>query len=163
MIQPFVKVSQNVSEDFMQGQLSQGSLAFQTTTGQLVAEEEDHSFLKEHLEMADLKLKVVEENNIIDLENMPQDGIVQRLKMLEIKPSEDIVYPHSLKVKRAIPLHGPEEEDTEQMEMFSFPVLTSICTDDLPDLEDAEPTLAFSNGQSSKVQILLYPKDEETY
>lgn len=172
MIQSCVQVSQNVPEDFMQGQFSQGSCALQTKTEELVVEQGDR-LEKGDLDKFEGELKVAEENKFIDLENLPHDGIVQKIKLLEIETSEDtqepnqkekvamnnlpLVCPHPLNVKKAAPVYGPEK-DAEHP-----PLLISICTDDLPDLEDAESTVAFPTEQSSKQKILMYPEHEEPY
>lgn len=175
VIPPFVQVSQN--------ELPRGSNERHTKTGQLVTEQEP-SFASDTSEEADqnnsgVRLKVGEESKFILLENLPQDGIAQKLKVLETEASEDtqepiqedkvdtshlpFICPHPLEVEKAAPVYGPEEEDVEQVGMSNFPLLTSISTDDLPDLEDDEPTVDFSTDQSSKIKILMYPDDEETY
>ncbi|XP_029699985.1 dynein assembly factor 1, axonemal-like [Takifugu rubripes] len=161
MMQPFD--SQNFSEDLLDGQLSQG--------------QEGHSSQIETLENVDQN-KV--EINLKVGETLPQDGIVQNLKVLETETSEDtqepiqkeevatshlpFVCPRPLEVVKAAAAHGPEQEDEEQLEMFNIPQLSSISTDDLPDLEDDdESTLAFSTDRSSKIEIIMYPDDEGTY
>lgn len=177
MIQSCVEVSQNVSEDFVQGQLSQGPRVFQTKTEELVVEQ-GHHFEKGDVDKFESKFKVAEENKVTAVENLPQDGIVQKMKLLERETSEDtkesiqkeevamsnlaLACPHPFKVEKAAPVYGPEE-DAEQKESFHPPELSSICTDDLPDLEDVESTVAFSSNQFSKIKILMYPEDEETY
>ncbi|TWW77857.1 Dynein assembly factor 1, axonemal [Takifugu flavidus] len=161
MMQPFD--SQNFSEDLLDGQLSQG--------------QEGHSSQIETLENVDQN-KV--EINLKVGETLPQDGIVQNLKVLETETSEDtqepiqkedvatshlpFVCPRPLEVVKAAAAHGPEQEDEGQLEMFNLPQLSSISTDDLPDLEDDdESTLAFSTDRSSKIEIIMYPDDEGTY
>lgn len=120
-----------------------------------------------------------EESKLLHLETLSQDGIVQKLKVLETETSEDtqepiqkeevatshlpFVCPRPLEVVKAAAAHGPEQEDEEQLEMFNLPQLSSISTDDLPDLEDDESTLAFSTDQSSKIKIVMYPDDEGSY
>lgn len=56
-----------------------------------------------------------------------------------------------------------EESDTEipteHLDFFRPSLLSSICTDDLPDLEDAELTVAFSTEQSAKPKILIYSEE----
>lgn len=120
-----------------------------------------------------------EESKLLHLETLSQDGIVQKLKGLETEASEDtqepiqkeelatsykpFVCPRPLEVVKAAAARGPEQEDEEQQEMFNLPQLGSISTDDLPDLEDDESTLAFSTDQSSKIKIIMYPDDEGTY
>lgn len=170
MIQSCVEVSQNVSEDFVQGQLSQGSRVFQTRTEELVVEQ-GHHFEKGDRYKFESKFKVAEENKITAVENLPQDGI-ERETSQDTKESiqkEEVAMsnlalacPHPFKVEKAAPVHGPKE-DAEQKEFFHPPELSSICTDDLPDLEDVESTVAFSSNQFSKIKILMYPEDEETY
>lgn len=163
VIPPCVRVSHN--------ELSRGSNELHTKTGQLVTEQEP-SFVSDTSEEADqnnsdVGLKVGEEGKFILLENL-------KLKVLETEASEDnqepiqedkvdtshlpFICPHPLEVEKSAPVYGPEEE-----EMSNFPLLTSISTDDLPDLEDDEPTVDFSTDQSSKIKILMYPDDEETY
>lgn len=169
-IQSCVQVSQYVSEDFVQAQLLQWSCAFQTKTEELMREQ-GHHIEEGDLDKFESKLKVAEE---IDVENLPNDGIVQKNKLLERETSEDttesiqkeqvpmsnlnLVCPH-FKVENAAPVFRPQK-DTEQKDLPEF---SSICTDDLPDLEDVESTMAFSTNQISKIKILMCPKVEETY
>lgn len=131
MIQSCVQVNQ---KDSVQDQLSQG-------TEELVVEQEDHK--------------------LTDVEMLPQDGIVQSMKLHERETSEDIkestqkeevavsnlalAFPHN-KVEKAAPAYGPEE-DAEQKEFFHLPELSSICADDLPDLEDVESTVAYTEDE----------------
>lgn len=177
MIQSCAQVSQNVSEDFMQVQLLQVSHASQTKTEELVVEQGDH-IEKGDLDKFEGELKVAEENILIDLENLPHNGIVQKLKILERETSEDtkesirkeevamsnqaLVHPHPFHVEKTAPVHR-QEEYAGHLDLFCLPLLSSICTDDLPDLEDSESTVAFPTEQSSKQNILMYPEDEETY
>lgn len=177
MIQSCAQVSQNVSEDFMQGQLSQESCAFQTNTEELVVEQGDH-LEKGALDKFEGELKVAEENKLIDLENLPYNGIVQKIKFLERETSEDtrepnqkkevalsnlpLVCPHPLNIEKAAQVCGPEG-DAEHLDLFWSPLLSSICTNDLPDLEDAESTVVFPTEQSSKQKIFMYPENEEAY
>lgn len=77
MIQSSVQVSQNVSVDFMQGQLSQDSHAFQTKTDVLVVEQGDHiekSGLDEDTERKELyylpKLGSIYTDDLPDLEDI---------------------------------------------------------------------------------------------
>lgn len=170
-IQSCVQVSQNVSKDFVQVQLLQGSGEFQTKTEELMVEQGNH-FEKGDLDKFESKLKVAEE---IDVENLPKDGIIQKIKLLERETSEDteesiqkkevpicnlaLVCPH-FKVEKAAPVFGPQK-DTEQNEFFNLPESSSIYTDDLPDLEDVESTIA-SSHRISKTKILMCPKVEET-
>lgn len=175
MIQSCVQDSQNVSEDFIQVQLLQGSHASQTKTEELVVEQ------GHHIEKGDLdkfELKVAEKNILIDVENLPHNRIVQKLKVLERQTSGDtqestqkeevarnnlaLVCRHPLHVEKTAPAHGPVEY-AEDLDLLNLPLSSSICTDDLPDLEDAESTVAFPTKQSSKQNILMYPEDEETY
>lgn len=165
MIQSCLQDSQNVSEDLIQVQLLQGSHASQTKT-------------EEKGDLDTFELKVAEKNKLIDAENLPHNRIVQKLKVLEGQTSGDnkestqkeeaamnniaLVGRHSLHVEKTAPAHGPVE-DAEDLDLFNRPLLSSICTDDLPDLEDAESTVAFPTKQSSKQNILMYPEDEETY
>lgn len=160
MIHSCVQVSQNFSEDFVQGQLSQGSYAFQTKTEELVVEQGDQ-FEKSYMDNFEKKLKEAEEDNVTDAESLPQDGIVQKIKLLERKTSEDteqsiqkeelaqgsnlaLVCPRPFKVEKAAPAYGPEK-DAEKKEFFHLPKLGLICTGDLPDLEDVKST-AFSTN-----------------
>lgn len=177
MIQSCVQVSQNVPEDFMQGQLSQGSRAFQTNTEELVVEQGDH-LEKGALDKFEGELKAAEENKLIDLENLPYDGIVQKITFLERETLEDtqepnqkkevamsnlpLLCPHHLNTEKAAQVCGPEE-DAEHLDLFRSPLLSSICTNDLPDLEDAESTVVFPTEQPSKQKIFMYPENEEAY
>lgn len=158
-IPPFVQVSQD--------ELSHGSSEPRTKTGQLATEQEP-GFVSD-----------TSESNVTLLENLPQDGTAQKLKVLETEVSEDtqepvqedkvdashlpFICPHPLEVEKAAAVYGPKEEDVGQVEMSNCPLLTSISTDDLPDLEDDEPTADFSSDRSSKIKILMYPDDGETY
>lgn len=162
ILQSCVQVGQNVSEDFMQGQLSQWPRAFPTKTGELV-------------EQGQGEFKIAEENTLIDQDTLPHNGIVQKIKLLEKETPEDtqepnqknksisnlpLVRPHSPNVDKAAPIYGPEE-DAEHPDIFRPSLLNSICTDDLPDLEDAEITVASPIEQPAEQKILIYP--EETY
>lgn len=157
-IQSCVQVSQNVSKDFVQVQLLQGSREFQTKTEELMAEQEHH-FEKGDLDTFESKLKVAEK---IDVENLPKDGIAQKIKLLVRETSEDtkesiqkkdFSFTH-FKAEKAAPVFGPQK-DAEQNEFFNLPESSSIYTDDLPDLEDVESTTASSHR-------IMSPKVEET-
>lgn len=171
-----LQVNQNVSKDFKQSQLSQRSHAFHTE--ELVVEQGDH-WEKGDLDTFEDELKVAEENKLIDLEKLPHDGNVQKIEVLEreTETSEDtqepnhkekvtmndipLTCPHPLN-EEAAPVYGPEE-DTEHLDLFCLPLLSSMYTDDLPDLNDAEFMVAFPTRQSSKQKRLLHSEDGETH
>lgn len=160
-----MQVSQNVSKDFVQGQLLQGSREIQTKTEELMVEQ-GHHFEKGDLDTFESKLKVAEE---IDVKNLPKDGIAQKIKLLVRETSEDtkesiqkkevpirnlsLVCP-DFKAEKAAPVFGPQK-DAEQNDFFNLPESSSIYTDDLPDLEDVESTIASSHR-------IMSPKVEET-
>ena len=129
-------VSKNVPEDF--GHLLQGSHAFQTKAEELIVKQGNH-LEKGDRHNFESKLKVAEENEVFDLSKVT----------------------YSFKVESIAKVFGPE--DAEQKDFFHLPELSSICTNDLPDLEDVESTVAFSTNQFSKIKLLTYAKDEDGY
>lgn len=85
MIHSSVQVSQNLSEEFVQGQLS-----FQTE--ELVVPQ-GHNLEEGDLNIFESELKAAEENKLTDLD-LPHNGIVQNSKLLMRETSEDTQEPN---------------------------------------------------------------------
>lgn len=82
-----------------------------------------------------------------------------------------LVKPAPPEADEAVPVHGPgalvtEMEDAEQLETIYLPIHRTLCTDDLPDLEEVDTedlTAMFSSQQAlkPKIEVISGGTDED--